>query len=132
VTDRELLEQIAAQVGTLTKELAGVRTNMATMEANMATKDELAEIRANMATMGANMATKDELAEIRANMATKNELADVRADLTRVKEIVVRIENDNGQKLGALFDGYAQNADKLDRIEKIVARHDEDLLKKVK
>lgn len=112
MTDRELLEQIAAQVGTLTKELAGVRTNMATMEANMATKDELAEIRANM--------------------ATKNELADVRSDLTRVKEIVVRIENDHGQKLGALFDGYKLNSEKLDRIEKIVARHDEDLLKKVK
>lgn len=99
MTDRELLEQIAAQVGTLTKELAGVRTNMATMEANMATKDEL---------------------------------ADVKSDLTRVKEIVVRIENDHGQKLGALFDGYKLNSDKLDQIENIVARHEETLLTKVK
>lgn len=92
------------------EKLEQLSTRMNSMEAN--TRQEFAEIRANMATMEANMATKDELA--------------------RVKEIVVHIENDHGLKLGALFDGYTQNADKLDRIEKIVARHDEELLKKVK
>jgi pyridoxal/pyridoxine/pyridoxamine kinase len=68
---------------------------------------------------------ENRMGSIEANMATKDELA-------RVKEIVVKIENEHGLKLGALFDGYVQNADKLDRIEKIVARHDEALLKKVK
>ena len=69
--------------------------------------------------------SKQELAEIRTNMATKDELA-------RVREIVVRIENDHGQKLGALFDGYTQNAARLERIEKSVAKHEETLLTKVK
>lgn len=103
----------------LTQELTGVRANMTTMEANMATKDELVEITGR-------------ITNIEATMVTKDELADVKSDLARVKEIVVTIENDHGLKLGALFDGYTQNADKLDRIEKAVAKHEEALLTKVK
>ena len=40
---------------------------------------------------------------------------------------MVKIKNEHGLKLG-----YVQNGDKLGRVEKIVARHDEALLKKVK
>lgn len=110
MTERELLEQIAAQVGALDKKVDSIDKKVNSIEAN----------------------TKQELAEIRANMATKDDLADVKSNLTRVKEIVVKIENEHGQKLGALFDGYTQNADKLNRIEKIVARHEETILTKVK
>ena len=101
------------------------------LEVTMSTKDELAEIRNTMA-------TKEELAEIRNTMATKEELAEIRNtmatkdELARVKEIVIKIENEHSQKLGALFDGYKLNAEKLDRIEKLVARHEETILTKVK
>ncbi len=60
-------------------------------------------------------------------------------DLKSTKECVVRIEADHGQKLGALFDGYAQvmhrldvHEEKLDRIEARVSRHDEILIKGIK
>jgi len=45
--------------------------------------------------------------------------------LASVKAVVVRIENDHGQKLGALFDGYKLNSEKLDRIEAEVTKHEE-------
>lgn len=54
---------------------------------------------------------------------------------TRLKNIegtVLRIENDNGQKLNALFDGYKQNSDKLDRIETEVAKHEEVILRRIR
>jgi hypothetical protein len=60
-----------------------------------------------------------------ANMATKDELAEI-------KGIIVRMENEHSLKLGALFDGYTLNAEKLDQIEKLVAKHEETLLTKVK
>ncbi|UNC91638.1 hypothetical protein [Candidatus Contubernalis alkaliaceticus] len=79
----------------------------------------------------ANMATKKELAEVKANMATKDELAEVKADVKSIQEIVIKIENEHGQKLAALFDGYKHNSEtltdhtlRLERIEKKVATHD--------
>ena len=121
MTDRELLELIAAQVGKLTVDVDEIKATLPTM----ATKDELAEIRSTIA-------TKDDLAEIRSTMATKDNLAEVKNDLKFVKETVIRIENDHGQKLGALFDGYKLNSEKLDRIEKEVAKHEEFILKRIK
>lgn len=85
--------------------------------------EKLEQLTTRMNSMEAN--TKQELAEIRVNMATKD-------DLARAKEIVVKIENEHGLKLGALFDGYTLNSEKLDRIERAVAKHEETLLTKVK
>jgi len=42
------------------------------------------------------------------------------------------IEIDHGQKLGALFDGYKLNSEKLDRIEAEVSRHEELIFKRIK
>ncbi|MPN48006.1 hypothetical protein SDC9_195610 [bioreactor metagenome] len=42
------------------------------------------------------------------------------------------IENEIKPKIEALFDGYFQNSDKLDRIEKEVSRQEEVILRKVK
>ena len=53
-------------------------------------------------------------------------------ELASVKATVIRIENDHGEKLGALFDGYKLNSEKLDRIEAEVTRHDEIILKHIK
>ena len=111
MTERELLEAILGKV--------------AGMEANMSTKDELAEIKATMS-------TKDELAEIKATMSTKDELAEVKADLKFIKETVIKIENNHGQKFGALFDGYKFNSEKLDRIETEVSKHEEIILRRIR
>lgn len=56
----------------------------------------------------------------------------VNLELQEVKNAIVRIENDHGQKLSALFDGYKQNSDKLDRIEVEVAKHEEIILRRVR
>lgn len=64
------------------------------------------------------------------------ELQDTKKGLTeridRVENTVVRIENEHGQKLNALFDGYKQNSDKLDRIESEVSKHEEFIIKRIK
>jgi len=51
--------------------------------------------------------------------------------LGRVESTVLKIEHSHGEKLQALFDGYALNTEKLDRIEKEVAKHDEVILRRV-
>lgn len=86
MTDRELLELIANQVGNLT-------TQVDTMTSRM---DNLTK------------------------------------DVDEIKNIVIKIENDHGQKLGALFDGYKLNSEKLDRIETEVAKHEEIIVKRLK
>lgn len=52
-------------------------------------------------------------------------------EITKTKETVAKIENEHGQKLSALFDGYTQifktlneHGEKLDRIEKKVSKHE--------
>ena len=106
MTDRELLELIASQVGGLTNQVDALTKDMTEVKQNMATKDDLALV-------------KDEIA------SAKDEIASVRAT-------VARIENDHGQKLGALFDGYKLNSEKLDRIEAEVTKHDEIILRRIR
>ena len=52
--------------------------------------------------------------------------------LTRVENTVTRIEHDHGRKLDALFDGHKQNADRLDRIENEVSKHQEVILRRIR
>jgi hypothetical protein len=105
MTDRELLELIANQVINLTTQV------------DTLTKD--------VGEMKVTMATKQELAEMKTAMATKQELAEV-------KTIVVKIENDHGQKLGALFDGYKLISERLESIEDKVSKHEEIISRRIR
>ncbi len=111
MTDRDMLELIATQVARLTKDVAEIKTNMATKEELAATNQGLA-------------ATNRGLAD------TNRDLAEVKAEVLSIKDIVVRIEIEHGQKLGALLNGYTQNAERLDRVEAKLAEHDRILLEK--
>jgi hypothetical protein len=51
---------------------------------------------------------------------------------TEVSKTNMTIEHDIQPKLSALFDGYKQNAEKLDRIENEVSKHEEIIWKRVK
>jgi hypothetical protein len=62
----------------------------------------------------------------------ENRLTGVEDRLTGVEKTVLKIEQDHGEKLSALFDGYVQNTNKLDRIEDEVKKHDEVILRRVK
>lgn len=51
---------------------------------------------------------------------------------TDSKKINSTIDHDLMPKITVLFDGYTQNSDKLDRIEKEVFKHEEIILRRVK
>ncbi len=53
-------------------------------------------------------------------------------EVKETKNRVIIIEQEHGKKLDTLFDGYKQNADKLDSIEKEVSKHEEIILRGIK
>jgi predicted nucleic acid-binding Zn-ribbon protein len=53
-------------------------------------------------------------------------------EVKEVKKTVLKIEQDHGQKLEALFDGYKQNYEKLCRIEEEVSKHEEFILRRIR
>lgn len=55
-----------------------------------------------------------------------NELKD------RVTNIEVKIENEISPKISALFDGWQQHTDQLNRIEEKVSTHEEFIIKRIK
>ena len=57
---------------------------------------------------------------------------EVKSEIKETKNKVILIEQEHGKKLDALFDGYKQNSDKLDRIEEEVSKHEEMILRKIK
>lgn len=57
---------------------------------------------------------------------------DIKDLKTESKKTNSTIEHDLMPKITVLFDGYTQNSDKLDRIEKEVSKHEEIILRRVK
>ena len=57
---------------------------------------------------------------------------DKKLDEKADKTDIVRLENEIKPKLSALFDGYQQNSNKLDRIETEVSHHDKFILERIK
>lgn len=54
------------------------------------------------------------------------------SEVKDVKKTVINIEQNHGDKLSALFDGYKQNSEKLDHIEKEVSKHEEVILRRIR
>lgn len=54
------------------------------------------------------------------------------SEMRETKNKVIIIEQEHGKKLDTLFDGYKQNSDKLDRIEKEVSKQEEIILRRIK
>ena len=73
-----------------------------------------------------------DMQEMKANMATKDDFQELKGDIRRLEQNLARIEYNHGEKLQALFDGYMQNSQKLDRIEQEVQKHEEFIIKRVK
>jgi hypothetical protein len=74
------------------------------------------------------------MAQIYSEMKNGFDKADERFnDLeNEVKKTNLTIENNIIPKINALFDGYKQNADKLDHIEAEVVKHEEFIIKQIK
>ena len=97
MTDRELLELIAAQMGTITEQVSGL-----TNQVDGLTKD---------------------VTEL------KKGQKDLKNEVTKTNMV---IENDIKPKIDALFDGYKQNTEKLEKIEEEVSKHEEIILRRIK
>lgn len=80
---------------------------------------------------------KTDVSELKSDVAElKTDVSELKGDVIVLKNDVskmnITIENEIKPKLEALFDGYKQNSDKLDRIESEVAKHEEVIIKRVK
>jgi chromosome segregation ATPase len=62
----------------------------------------------------------------------QGQIDNIHTEINDLKKVVLRIETDHGNKLDALFDGYKQNSDRLDRIEIQVSKQEEFIFKRVK
>ena len=71
------------------------------------------------------------------NLETKvdnleNKVDNLETKVQHIDNKVSIIEQEHGKKLTALFDGYTQNAQKLDNIQEEVSKHEEVILKRIK
>lgn len=62
----------------------------------------------------------------------EEDIQDVKSKLSNVEKTVLNIEQDHGKKLQALFDGYKQHSDQLDRVEEKVSKHEGVILSRIK
>ncbi|MGI6307676.1 MAG: hypothetical protein ACOX1X_03550 [Dethiobacteria bacterium] len=113
MTDRELLEKILEKIGDMDSRINNIDSRVTSIDSRVTNIDS-------------------RVTSVEANMATKQELAEVKADVRSIKETVIKIENDHGQKLKALFDGYKLNSEKLERIESEVTKHEEIILRRIR
>ncbi|HEX3030206.1 MAG TPA: hypothetical protein VHT34_13090 [Clostridia bacterium] len=60
------------------------------------------------------------------------DIIDLKKGQDATNKTLVRMENDNNTKFTALFDGYKQNDEKLERIEKEVTKQEEIIMRRVK
>ena len=99
MTDRNLLELIAANVIEIDRKVVGLETRMDNLE------------------------TKVD------NLDTRMDKMD--SEIQEIKKTVINIENNHGEKLAALFDGYYQHTGMLERIKLEVSRQEEVILRKI-
>ena len=124
MTDRELLEKIAAQVGTLTNQV-GTLTNQVD-----GLQNDIKGVQYEMQNM------QNDIKGVQYEMQegfreAYNERQEIITELKDVKKTVIKIEDEHGKKLSTLFDGYKQNSDVLERVEKEVSKHEEIILRRV-
>ena len=80
---------------------------------------------------------KTEMLDFKTEMlGFKTEMLDFKTEITEkvdsINKTVIKVENEHGKKLSALFDGWKQNTEQLEKIEKEVSRQDEVILRKIK
>lgn len=62
----------------------------------------------------------------------ENRIVKVENRIVKVENRIVKMEYDNHRNFTALFDGYKQNAEILERVEKEVSKHEEVILRRIK
>ena len=160
MTDRELLEMIALQVGGLTDQVGGLTdqvggltdqvggltgqvgklTNrMDSLDTRMDSLDTRVDgLTGQVGTLTNQVGSLTERVDgLQIEMQegfreAYNERQEMKADITDIKQRVIKIEDEHSKKLSALFDGYKQNTEILERVESEVSKHEEIILRRVK
>lgn len=76
--------------------------------------------------------THELMTKIYSEMKQQFEVVNKKLDEKADKADIVRLENNLVPKIEALFDGYKQNTEKLDNIEKEVSKQEEIIMRRVK
>lgn len=128
MTDRELLELLVSKVTGMEGEVSslkeGQKSNRELLEITTAQVGGLTE-KVNGLDKKVHTLTTDMI-------DVKSDLSNVKSEVKDIKKMVIKIEHEHGQKIEALFDGYKQNTEKLDRIEQEVMKHQELIIRRVK
>ena len=167
MTDRELLEMIALQVGGLTDQVGGLTdqvggltdqvggltgqvgkltnrmdsldTRMDSLDTRMDSLDTRMDgLTGQVGTLTNQVGSLTERVDgLQIEMQegfreAYNERQEMKADITDIKQRVIKIEDEHSKKLSALFDGYKQNTEILERVESEVSKHEEIILRRVK
>jgi len=121
MNDRELLELIAAQVGKLTGDVGKLTGDVGKLTGDVGKlTGDVGKLTGDVSKLTGDVSK------------LTGDVGEIKDRQVKLENIVTRIEHDHGKKLEALFDGYKQNNDRLDRIEKAVTNQEEYILKRVK
>ncbi len=72
------------------------------------------------------------LTKLYSEMKQQFDIVNKKLDAKADKTDIIRLENDHGKKLDALFDGYKQHTDILERMETEVSKQEEIIMRRVK
>lgn len=92
-------------------------------------KGEVQTVKGEVQTVKGDIQTiKGEVQIVKGEVQTiKGDIQTIKGEVQTIKDTVIKIEADHGAKLGALFDGYKLNSEKLDRLEIGQLEHGEKL-----
>jgi predicted nucleic acid-binding Zn-ribbon protein len=130
-----LLEKMNYRMSAMEDRMSAMEDRMSAMENRMSAienemlsmKGEISSLKDEVSTVKDRQMKDGEVLELTAAQVSTltKDMTEVKSRLASLENAVTRIEHDHGKKLQALFDGYQQHTDQLDRIEKIVTKHDE-------
>ncbi|HHU63974.1 MAG TPA: hypothetical protein GXZ32_07215 [Clostridiales bacterium] len=105
-------DKILALLEKITEKISSLESNVTAIQTEQASDRQLLEL------------TASQVSKLTVDMdKIKGEIGSIKEEISSIRNTVIRIENDHGRKLNALFDGYKQNAEKLTRIEEEVSKH---------
>ena len=131
MTDRELLEKIAAQIGVIDYRFDEMESQFNGLENRF---DRLESRFDGLESRFDGLESRFDGLEEEMHKGFKNvdtKINQLDSEVKDVKRRVIKIEDEHGKKLSALFDGYKQHSDILARIENEISKHEEIILRRI-
>lgn len=126
--EEKIFELLTKMYSDLSGKIGNIEGKLGTVESRMG------NIEGKLGTVESRMDNfEGKLGTVESRMGTiEGKIDSMQGEITELKKAVLRIETDHGNKLDALFDGYRQHSDRLDRIEAQVSKQEEFIIKRVK